>query len=259
MAKIRDLLGMRFERYVVEEFVGTDSRGKAMWRCRCDCGNIRVVSGSGLTTGHSKSCGCYAADLNRNLKTKHGMSGSRLYDVWSAMKARCNRPNNKDYRHYGGRGIRYHPDFETFEGFLRGIPDGYGDKMELDRIDSDGDYVPGNLRWATRIEQMNNTSRTAQLEHPVTGERVSYAQLGREVGMSISSIRQRVSRGSTLEEAISKPVRRPASKISDDLVRSIRRDLWSMRREDVALWHDVPIHVVNGIYYQNRYNDVTDE
>lgn len=126
-----------------------------------------------------------------------------LYGTWSAMKTRCNNPNFKHYKYYGGRGITYHPSFETFEGFLDGLPDGYAPGLTLDRIDNEGNYEPGNLRWATRIEQMNNTRKNDL--HTLGSEvRRSTSEIAREYGIGPSTLAARLKLGYTIEEAVAK-------------------------------------------------------
>ena len=187
-------------------------------------------------------------------KIKHGMAGTRLYNIWVRMKQRCGNPNCDDYKYYGGRGITYDPTFETFEGFLAGMPDGYNERMEIDRINTNGNYVPGNMRWATRVHQMRNTRRTLVAKRD-NGELVSYAQLGEETGLSRGTISKRIYRGETLEQAM-RPARTPAKPVAAEKVKAIKQDLWSMSREDVAAWHNVSISTVNDIYYQRRHNHV---
>lgn len=131
---------------------------------------------------------------------KHGMHKHKLYSVWGTMKQRCNNPKDAAYDYYGGRGIGYHPSFETFEGFLAGIPDGYEDGLTLDRIDNDGNYEPGNLRWATRLEQAGNRRGSAIFEHD--GQRKVLRAIAEEVGLTKKAIEGRMTRGKSLEEAL---------------------------------------------------------
>lgn len=254
MVKVIDLKGMRFGRLTVTARAESSRAGKARWHCICDCGGCTIAVGSGLINGTSTSCGCYRDERNIESKTKHGMADSRLYRIWGAMKKRCNNPNNTDYKYYGGRGITYHPSFETFEGFLAGIPDGYTDSMEIDRIKSDGNYEPGNLRWATRSGQMRNTRRTL-VNVKGSDELVNYAELGERFGLKRATIWQRIARGESIETAL-RPAKTPAKRLDDDLVKQIKSDLWSMSRDDVAAWHNVPVSTVNDIYYQSSYRHI---
>lgn len=139
------------------------------WTCLCDCGRIRIVSQSNLKRGFSKSCGCRRKQSNRNA-LKHGHSNSSSsthnpspeYYSWSAMLHRCYCPTDASYRWYGGRGITVCSQwqgakgFETFLVDMGSRPPGYS----LDRYpNNDGNYEPGNCRWATRMEQSRGQRR----------------------------------------------------------------------------------------------------
>lgn len=159
-----DIKDERYGRWVVLERADTKSYGDAMWLCRCDCGTERVVMGNSLRRGTSKSCGCLSAEIARSRMTgaknylKHGHSGTKIYAIWSAMKQRCYNPDNDSYLRYGARGITvcdaWRESFETFYADVGDAPEG----LTLDRIDNDGNYEPGNIRWATRQQQADNKS-----------------------------------------------------------------------------------------------------
>lgn len=146
-----DVTDQKFGRLVVLERAGSDRWSQAMWRCRCDCGNWVNVSGYGLRSGNTRSCGC----LQKDVVTVHGKSHTRAYYCWASMKDRCINPRSCSYKDYGGRGISICEDFQTFESFysLMGDPP---DGKSLDRVNNDGDYCRENCRWATPKEQANN-------------------------------------------------------------------------------------------------------
>jgi hypothetical protein len=128
--------------------------------CICDCGNLKNVMISRLKNGLVKSCGCLQKEIIRKInidtKTKYNVKNNPSYKIWCYMKTRCYNKNNKDYKHYGGRGIiicdRWKNSFENFLNDMGEKPEGYS----IDRINVDGNYEPSNCRWATQKEQVNN-------------------------------------------------------------------------------------------------------
>lgn len=126
----------------------------------CKCGVERLVRLDSLVSGKTVSCGCYhrelAAAVLPTTSITHGMSRTPMYRIWCAMKARCTNPNNKRWMDYGGRGVRvceqWANNFEAFAAYMGQRPEG----LTLDRINNDGHYEPGNVRWATHTEQASN-------------------------------------------------------------------------------------------------------
>ena len=161
--KALDLTGKRFGRLVVLHRDGSTPGRDAAWRCRCDCGEVRTIRGQCLRSGHTKSCGClhreFSSERLPRLATKHGMARhgrvAGIYKSWQAMRERCKNPRHHAYANYGGRGITVCERWESFENFLADMgprPEG----LTLDRIDNEGNYEPGNCRWATRLQQRHN-------------------------------------------------------------------------------------------------------
>lgn len=156
--KLNNLTGERFGMLTVLSLKNTDGGHGAKWLCQCDCGNKVVVRSDGLTTGHTTSCGCYRD--SGVPKIRHGMTNTRLHREWNAMKQRCNNPNFKQFKDYGGRGIKVCDEWNGkhgFDNFLKWAKEnGQRDDLEIDRIDNDGNYEPSNCRWVTHKENMNN-------------------------------------------------------------------------------------------------------
>ncbi len=175
-------------------------RQKRMVACMCDCGTTRVVQLGHLRSGGSASCGC-ARDENFN-GFKHGYVGTPTYRVWQGMRKRCYNPENKSYHNYGGRGISVCDRWLTFENFLEDMgerPDG----LTIERVDNNGDYEPGNCRWASRAEQSRNTRRNRLLTHG--GETLCMKTWSERAGIDSNTIYRRLKRGWSIEDTLMTP------------------------------------------------------
>lgn len=150
-----DIVGMQFNYLKILEFHGRNKHKKKLYKCLCTrCGNEKVMIGTEVKNGYSKSCGCLNNDSH---KSKHGMSGTLIYNKWKGMKQRCYNPNYDFYDSYGGRGIKvcdeWKNDFKQFHEDMGDIP---FEGAELDRIDNDDDYKPSNCRWVSHKENTSN-------------------------------------------------------------------------------------------------------
>lgn len=169
MPKLVDLTGKRFGRWLVIERTGANIHGSITWKVRCDCGVEKVVNGTALRQGASNSCGCLNIDVHREVcikrNTTHGLSDTKIHNVWDNMKARCQTPTSTSYQRYGGKGIKVCERWQSFENFYADMGDLPSPKHTLDRIDPRGHYEPCNCRWATQKEQQNNRTNNRLITH----------------------------------------------------------------------------------------------
>lgn len=199
MGKLIDLTGKRYGRLIVlKRAKDNDCHNKPRWLCKCDCGNVLEVSGASLKSGNTKSCGC----LNRDLLTKHGRSGQRIYHVWRNMISRCYRATDQHWKDYGARGIKVCDAWKnSMEEFIKWAEQsGYESHLTIDRIDVDGDYTPENCRWADVKTQNNNKRSSVRIEYK--GGVYSLAEFARATNLSKSVVFKRYKAGYTPEEII---------------------------------------------------------
>lgn len=167
-------IGQRFGRLTVVRFAEKrprpNGKHRYRWLCKCDCGTDAVVDGTKLTSGHTSSCGCYRRDQCRDAViaavTTHGMSYSPEYKAWKSMRDRVDATKGDMFRDYGARGIKLCDEWrESFSAFYEHIGPRPSLNHSVDRWpDNDGNYEPGNVRWATREQQMHNTRRSMVVE-----------------------------------------------------------------------------------------------
>lgn len=208
-------IGDVFERLTVvaRESPKARSRGQQYFvRCKCECGEFTVVDEAKLRIGSTRSCGCLARDLTKERSVTHGLRRTAAYQSWASMVQRCKNANNPSYSKYGGAGIEMCDRWSGFESFYADMgerPDG----TTLDRIDNSLGYYPGNCRWATNEEQMENrrVTRTAT----IGGETKTVKSWCKEVGMNYWTAMWRINQlGWSPEKALMCPLMRPQKKAS---------------------------------------------
>jgi hypothetical protein len=206
------MIGQRFERLVVvgeaSPYVSpSDGWRRSRWLCRCDCGKEVVAHQVCLQRGSTRSCGCYRKGRPKSrTRMSHGQAAKKdgkrsgTYIAWVAMRGRCHNPNRPEYERYGGRGITVCQRWEKFENFLEDMgkrPKG----KSIDRIDNDGNYEPGNCRWADNKTQARNRHYGKRIEF--YGRQISTAELLEITGVPRTTFYKRLKRGMTPQQAVS--------------------------------------------------------
>ena len=167
--------------------------------CRCDCGNLKVAVSYNLLHNITRNCGCsvkrYTVGLGiKRGPYKHGKYKTRLYSIYAAMKDRCFNKKSRAYKYYGGRGItvcdEWKNDFMNFYNWA--ISNGYKDDLSIDRIDVNGNYEPNNCRWATYLQQANNTRKCVYIEY--NNEKHTISEWARILHIDKETMRARLSK-----------------------------------------------------------------
>jgi len=211
--KIKDIAGQRFSRLTVHEFVELKQRSgspfkRAMWSCKCDCGQRIVVCGIDLRSGNTTSCGCrrqeVLASIGDRTKTHGYASGGEnnftgAYRTWRSMMGRCYTESCVGFENYGGRGIsvcdRWH-DFQSFLADMGERPDG----GSIERIDCNGNYEPANCKWIPNNQQARNTRATKWVF--LNGKRMVQADAARALGITRQKIHEWLKRPHTIPARI---------------------------------------------------------
>lgn len=146
--------------------------------CLCRCGRKFFAWKSSLKEGNTRSCGCLRSKANKQpSKRLRAHPREKVYRAWQGMRARCNNKNNLQYKDWGGRGIRVCERWSSFEVFLRDVGYPPSSQHTLDRIDNDGHYEPGNVRWATRAQQSRNRRKPQKQVFATEEELLSFYDL----------------------------------------------------------------------------------
>lgn len=170
--RIKELTGKRFGRLVVTEFSGRED-SRALWECKCDCGNITIARSKHLSRGSTKSCGCLRSEKVSQRMSKAGKytpDERRLraefpleWNSYYSMVQRCHNPGHKDFKYYGARGRKVcqrwlHGEGQRggFELFVQDMAPRMSPHLTLDRVNNSLGYHPNNCRWATKEQQTRN-------------------------------------------------------------------------------------------------------
>ena len=216
MKTFNDLTGKLFGRLLVIGRIWDEEKKQHLWVCECQCENktIRHLKTNPLTSGVTKSCGCYNNEQRIKRSFRHGMKKDvktfRFYRIWQGIKARCSNKNTPQYNNYGGRGIEICEEWkDDFLNFKKDMFDSYfehtsefGEKnTSIDRIDNDGNYCKNNCKWSTREQQANNKSNNKFITYNDVTKTLS--NWCREFNLNYSTVCNRINReGWSFEEAV---------------------------------------------------------
>ena len=209
-----DLTSRRFGRWTVLS-LAKKKHGTSYWICRCDCGTEKTVSGGNLRNGKTTSCGCFRKEFVSQRKFIHGRSmhfgRDATYNIWIDMRRRCGNPQSRHFVLYGGRGISVCPrwvdgegSLSGFECFLADMGERPSDKHSIDREDVNGNYEPGNCRWATTAEQARNKRNTRWVQFG--GESMCITDAIQRSGIPVWTVYDRLRRGWDIDRALTQPV-----------------------------------------------------
>lgn len=209
MCVLKDLVGKRFGRLVVKERLANkrlpSGKTQIMRLCKCDCGKKHSVSGENLKSGNVKSCGCYAKEISSKVHKKHGLSQTRIFEVWHGIKQRCLNKKDKHYKDYGGRGIiicnYWKNNFINF--YKWAMRNGYKEGLTIDRINNNGNYEPANCRWVTLTDQANNRRSNVMVTY--NSETLTLTQMARKYNVNFHMLRNRLRNKIDIETALKTP------------------------------------------------------
>lgn len=197
-----DITGLTFGILTAIRMVGRNPRGNALWECSCICGGSKVMTAAALKQPGMRSCGCMVKKRPYTKLFKHGMTNTPEFRVWSAIIYRCHNSSAKAYPDYGGRGItvcdEWRNDFASFLAHIGPRPEG---KFSVDRIENARGYEPGNVRWATDIEQQRNRRNVRMLTF--NGETLSLPVWAQRLGLPNDALSRRIRAGWPIERALS--------------------------------------------------------
>lgn len=205
----KDIAGQKFGRLTALGPVGKTKHRRVIWLCQCECGKQLAVVYPSLARGLTQSCGCLRKEIAADKATKHGLAFHPFYSVWAGIINRCENPDFLRHETWGGRGIRicdeWRHDFPAFLSHISGLAHYAEQGYSIDRIDNSKGYFPGNIRFATPVEQGQNTRRNHLLTY--NNKTQCIAAWAKELGIHRSIIHNRLRGGWSVERALSQPVK----------------------------------------------------
>ena len=202
MPEYLESIGDRFGRLILIERIPPNGNRKYKYKCKCDCGNILIVFTYNLKNGNTSSCGCLQKERASRSSSTHGMSKTKIYDIWLNMRRRCFDESNISFHNYVERGISICTRWNEFNNFFEdmGIPP---KGMTLERKNNNAGYSKENCIWADRRTQANNRRSSKIIEF--NNKSMTQIQWDRELNLREGQIHDRLSRGWTIERALTTP------------------------------------------------------
>lgn len=202
LVKSIDRVGEKHGRLVILEVESRNNRSFA--RVRCDCGIEKQVRIDQVIDGTTISCGCANREYTAARCFRHGMARTNIYKIWHGMISRCRNQKRDCFANYGGRGITVCDRWKDFNNFYEDMGNRPSSKHTLERKDNDGDYSPGNCKWALRFEQLRNTRRNRKYEWH--GQFLCLSDLAAISGLHRATLHHRLANLNwPIEEAMSIP------------------------------------------------------
>jgi hypothetical protein len=218
VSKFINIAGNKYGKLTAISYQGNDKHGKAVWLCRCECGNEKFFVGCDLRSNKIASCGCLqkelASEYCRKNKSKHKMCDTRIYSIWVHLKERCISKKSDNFKNYGGRGITICDKWLDFEGFYEDMGRSYEEHIKIfgenntsiDRIDNNKSYMKDNCKWSTLIEQSNNKRNNKHILY--NGETMTLAEASRKFKINYDALLKRLKKGWSAEKALLTPIRK---------------------------------------------------
>ena len=192
------LIGKKFNMLTIVSYKKNGKYNKNYFVCKCDCGKTKEIRASHILNDNQYSCGC--------IKSKYADTkvGKAIYDTWNRMMHRCYDKNHHKFSRYGARGVKLCEEWKNnYNEFYKwAINSNFQLGLSIDRINNNGDYEPSNCRWATRKQQMRNTSRNRYITY--RGETHSLAEWCEMLDVKYGTALSRLHRGKPLDQVFSK-------------------------------------------------------
>ena len=192
------LVNCKFNMLTILSYKKKGKNNNNYFVCKCDCGNITEIRANHLLNDNQYSCGCIRK------KYQDSIIGTAIYNTWNRMLHRCYDTKNHKFKRYGQRGIKVCDEWKNnYNNFYNwAINNGFQIGLSIDRINNDGNYEPSNCQWATRKQQMNNTSRNRLLTF--NNETHTLSEWSELLNIKYGTICSRLHRGKLISEVLTK-------------------------------------------------------